>query len=264
VRALRPADPPVRQVPRRGWAIRSVLRVLRLRDGAGPQAAAVVATMVPGRVASSGAGTHLRNRPSAIQVGDSSPFMGRWRRSRRRGFSPFMGRWRRSRRRGSSPFMGRWRRSRRRGAPEGLLPIYGEVAAQPPEGTGLAAVQAVAALDAEAVPAQVVVAARWTDQAPRWVGLQPALVLAPVPDAVLRTEHPSTSFVVEHREVADRDPERAGLKIAHASLLGEELVAVLRIGERIDSHGGRVCRRARLVKSGTALWAPQHASHHFS
>src|SRR5258708_27008880 len=34
----------------------------------------------------------------------------------------------------SSPFMGRWRRSRRRGWWDHVLPIHGEVAAQPPEG----------------------------------------------------------------------------------------------------------------------------------
>src|SRR5229473_1779341 len=94
----------------------------------------------------------------------SSPFMGRWRRSRRSGSTALIGvlpihgevaaarfGWCPPHSWGgggeaaggagplwlvSSPFMGRWRRSRRRGWPgiPGVLPIHGEVAAKPPEG----------------------------------------------------------------------------------------------------------------------------------
>src|SRR5437899_3032422 len=56
------------------------------------------------------------------------------------------------------------------------------------------AVQPRPAFHAETVPAQIVMSARGAHQAPRRIGLQPALVLAPVPDAVLRAEHPSPAI----------------------------------------------------------------------
>jgi hypothetical protein len=94
----------------------------------------------------------------------------------------------------------------------------------------------VTTLHAEAVAAEVVVPARRTDEAPRRIGLQPPLVLAPVPDAILRTEHPAPAFAVEHPEISHGDAKGARLQIAGATLLDEELVADLCFGEWIDGH----------------------------
>src|SRR5437899_11045961 len=89
------------------------------------------------------------------------------------------------------------------------------------------AVQPRPAFHAETVPAQVVMSARGAHQASRRIGLQPALVLAPVPDAVLRSEHPSPAFAIEHREVADGDAIPARLEVSGAPLLDQELVSDL-------------------------------------
>ena len=78
--------------------------------------------------------------------------------------------------------------------------------------------------------------ARWTHQPARRVGLQPAFVFSPVPDAILRSQHPAPSLAVEHREVADRDSKGARLKISRSPLFHQELVPNLCIGEWIDSH----------------------------
>jgi len=72
----------------------------------------------------------------------------------------------------------------------------------------------MSALNAEAVAAQVVMAARRTDETTRGIGLQPALILSSVPDAILGSEHPASPFAVEHREVADGKPESSSLQSA--------------------------------------------------
>src|SRR6266850_8244307 len=74
----------------------------------------------------------------------------------------------------------------------------------------LLSVQPVVALDAEAVTAQVVMTARRADQAPRRVRLQPPLVLAAIPDAVFRAEHPASTLAVQDRQITHREPERSG------------------------------------------------------
>lgn len=86
--------------------------------------------------------------------------------------------------------------------------------------------------------AEVVVAARRANEAARRIGLQPALVFAPVPDPVLGPEHPPAALAVEHREVAYSDPERARLHVAGAPFLEQIPVSDLRFGEWIDSHAG--------------------------
>jgi hypothetical protein len=88
------------------------------------------------------------------------------------------------------------------------------------------------------VPPEVVVSARRAHQPARRIGLEPALVLTPIPDPILRTEHPSPSLVVEDGEVAHRDSERTRLQVADAPLLNEVFVANLGFAERIDRHGG--------------------------
>ena len=84
---------------------------------------------------------------------------------------------------------------------------------------------------------------RWTDEPAWWVGLQPTLAFAPVPDAILRTEHPPAALAVEHCEVANREAECAGLKTAVAALLDQNPVSSLGVRERIDSHGESIARR---------------------
>ena len=100
----------------------------------------------------------------------------------------------------------------------------------------------MSALNAKTVPAQVVVAARRTHEAARRVCLQPPLVLAAVPDAVFRPEHPTPALAVEHGQVSDREPERARRHAAFAPLVHKDLVADLGIGEGIDCHAESIAR----------------------
>lgn len=102
--------------------------------------------------------------------------------------------------------------------------------------------QALPALDAEAVAPEVVVAAGWADQAARRIRLQPALVLAAVPDAIFRPEHPAPPLAVEHGQVSDGEPERARGQAAFAPFVDEHLVANLRVCEWIDCHGESIAR----------------------
>src|SRR5207253_100994 len=125
------------------------------------------------------------------------------------------------------------------------------------------AVQPLPALHAEAVPPQVVMSARRTHEAARRIGLQPALVLAPVPDAVLRSEHPSSAFAVEHRQVAHGDAIRARLEISGASLLDQELVSDLCFREWIDRHAGSILAGIRdglMFAFGSAWFVPVAAA----
>ena len=91
-------------------------------------------------------------------------------------------------------------------------------------------------------------AARRADEASRWVGLQPALAFAPVPDAVLWAEHPSPPLAVQDRQVADREPEGSGLKAAVATLVDQQAIARLGVGKRIDSHGESIAGRLARVQ----------------
>jgi hypothetical protein len=93
------------------------------------------------------------------------------------------------------------------------------------------------------------------DEASRWVGLQPALPLAAVPDAVFRAKHPASPLAVKDRQIPDRDPEGPGLKRSNAALFNQVPVTQLRLCEWIDSHlqsiaPGHVSRR------GTGYGAP--------
>ena len=103
-------------------------------------------------------------------------------------------------------------------------------------------IQPLAALDAEAVAPQVVVAARRADQAPRRIGLQPTLPLSPVPDAVLGAHHPAASLAIQDRQVAHRDAEGPRLEGADAALLDQVPVTQFRFGEWIDSHAESIAR----------------------
>ena len=99
-------------------------------------------------------------------------------------------------------------------------------------------IQPLAALHAKAVAPQVVMPARWADQPARRISLQPALVLTPVPDPVLRSEHPAPALAVQHCEIANGDSEGARLKVPRAPLLDEKLVSDLCVREGIHSHAG--------------------------
>ena len=44
-------------------------------------------------------------------------------------------------------------------------------------------------------------------------------------------------FAVEHREIADREPERSRLQTARATLVDQCAVAGLSLRERVHSHG---------------------------
>ena len=103
-------------------------------------------------------------------------------------------------------------------------------------------VEALAALDAEAVPSEVVVSTRSADEPAGWVRLEPSLALPAVPDPIFRTKHPAASFAVEDREIADRKPERAWHQPARPALLHEEAISDLGLGERIDSHAESIAR----------------------
>ena len=78
--------------------------------------------------------------------------------------------------------------------------------------------------------------ARWADQPSRRVGLQPAFALAPIPDPILWTKHPTAAFTVEDGEVAHGEPERSRLKTPGPPLLDQGPIADLRIGKGIHSH----------------------------
>src|SRR5438445_12175979 len=95
-------------------------------------------------------------------------------------------------------------------------------------------------LDAETVPTQIVMPTRGTHEPPRRIRLQPPLVLAPVPDSVLRPQHPSPSFAVQHREVAHRDAARTSLQDSVAPFLDPELVVGVCHGKWSDSHAERM------------------------
>ena len=168
MRPLRSAAPPVLALSGRGWTVRSLLRFLRLRDGAGHQPAHLVAAVVACGAAPGRPGSYLRDSAGA--------------------------------------------------------------------GRSLRPVQPVPTLHAEAVPPQVVMPAGRAHQPSRWVRLQPALVLTAVPHSVFGTEHPSPALVVEHGEVAHRNPERPRLQVSSATLFDEVLVANLGIRERIYRH----------------------------
>ncbi len=105
-------------------------------------------------------------------------------------------------------------------------------------------VKALSALDAEAVPAQVVVAAGRADEAARRIRLQPALIFAAVPDAVLRSENPAAPLAVEDGKVPDRHPERSGQDAPGVPLFDERSIADLGFGERIDCHAESIARSA--------------------
>src|SRR5215813_1997814 len=97
---------------------------------------------------------------------------------------------------------------------------------------------------AVAVAPQVVVPAVRAHEAARWVGLEPALVLAAVPDPVLRSEHPAMTLAVEHGQIAHREPERTSLQTARSPLRDQRFVPGLGFGEWIDGHQDSIARTA--------------------
>jgi len=95
--------------------------------------------------------------------------------------------------------------------------------------------------------------------------LQPALALAPVPDAVFGAEHPPPALAVQDCEVANGDPEGSRLKAPHTAFLDQVPVTQLGFRERVDSHPQSMYRdglpaleRCR-IRYGPR---PLNASHH--
>lgn len=86
--------------------------------------------------------------------------------------------------------------------------------------------------------------ARAADETARRIRLQPAFILAPVPDAILGAEHPAPPFAVQHGEVAHGDAERARLERAGTSLFDQVAVPGLGFCERIDRHVGIIANGA--------------------
>jgi hypothetical protein len=78
--------------------------------------------------------------------------------------------------------------------------------------------------------------ARCAHEPARRVRLQPALALSPIPDPILRAEHPSPALAVENRKVTYGKSERSGLEPAVAALLDQHAIAGLGIREWIDGH----------------------------
>ena len=78
--------------------------------------------------------------------------------------------------------------------------------------------------------------ARSTHEPARWVRLEPALPLSPIPDPVLRAEHPSPALAVENGKVTHRKSERSGLDAAVAALFNEHSIAGLGIRKGVDRH----------------------------
>ena len=66
--------------------------------------------------------------------------------------------------------------------------------------------------------------------------MQPALALAPVPDAVFGAEHPPPALAVQDCEVANGDPEGSRLKAPHTAFLDQVPVTQLGFRERVDGH----------------------------
>lgn len=86
--------------------------------------------------------------------------------------------------------------------------------------------------------------ARTAHEAARGVRLEPALVLAPVPDPVLGPEHPAPPFAVQHGKIAHRNAKGARLQRAGSPLFDEIAITGLGFCERIDRHVGIIANAA--------------------
>jgi len=102
--------------------------------------------------------------------------------------------------------------------------------------SGSSAGQTPAALGAEAVARQVVVATGWAYQSPRRLVLKPAIPIAPVPLTVRRTEHPLAALHIPHTYVPDRVTKCPSIHGSAAPLLDQLLIAKLRLTKGIDRH----------------------------
>ena len=113
--------------------------------------------------------------------------------------------------------------------------------AHPPGGAHFpeSAGKPLAALGAEAVARQVVVAARRAHQPPRRLVLDPAVTVAAVPQTVGGSQNPLPALRVTHPEVADRGPERTGIHGSVTPPVDELLIEDLGPAEGIYRH----CRR---------------------
>ena len=102
--------------------------------------------------------------------------------------------------------------------------------------SGSSAGQTPAALGAEAVARQVVVATGWAYQSPRRLVLKPAIPIAPVPLTVRRTEHPLAALHVPHTHVPDCITKCPSIHRSAAPLLDQLLITELCLTKGIDRH----------------------------
>ena len=94
----------------------------------------------------------------------------------------------------------------------------------------------LAALGAEAVARQVVVAASRAHHPPRRLVLDPAVTVAPVPQAVSGSENPLPALRVAYPEVADGGTEGTDIHASVSPPVREILIEDLGPAEGINRH----------------------------
>ncbi len=116
-------------------------------------------------------------------------------------------------------------------------------------------VEPFSAFHAVAVAAQIVMPAERAHEPARGIILQPPFMLAAVPDSVLGSQHPAVALSVEHRKIANREPERTRLQTAGAPLGDQGSISRLGLGEWIDRHGDSIARDR--MPNAARSWGPR-------
>ncbi len=116
-------------------------------------------------------------------------------------------------------------------------------------------VEPFSAFHAVAVAAQIVMPAERAHEPARGISLQPSFMLAAVPDSVLGSQHPAMALSVEHRKIANREPERTRLQTAGAPLGDQGSISRLGLGEWIDRHGDSIARDR--MPNAARSWGPR-------
>jgi hypothetical protein len=105
-------------------------------------------------------------------------------------------------------------------------------------------VEPFSAFHAVAVAAEIVMPAVRAHEPARGISLQPAFMLAAVPDSIFRSQHPPMALAVEDCEIANREPERTRLQTAGAPLRDQRSISRLGLGEWVDRHRDSIARDA--------------------
>src|SRR5215470_13581380 len=100
--------------------------------------------------------------------------------------------------------------------------------------------QTPAALGAEAVSLQGVVAAGRAYQPAGRLVLHPAIPVSPVPQTISRPEHPLAALHVPHPQLPNRVTECPSIQGSTAALLDQLLIAELRLTKGIDRHSRQI------------------------